>query len=260
MHKVNFMCGLQRSGSTLLSCILNQNPDIYSSKTSPLFDIVVSVGESIENSLFEYTFDDKSTMRKLFPSVINSYYQDFENKIIFDKSRGWISALELLDEYYPNPKILCTNRSVPEIISSFIRLIEKDKNNLIDKRLKEDGKYPSITNRCERVMDVAIKPALEAVQRGLKYKRGCIHFVEYEDLVNSPKETLDKIYEFMELPRFNHDFLNIENTCKEDKDSNWGIKDLHEIRSKVQKKSTPPEEVLGKELTEYYSQFNLKYS
>jgi len=260
MHKVNFMCGMQRSGSTLLSCLLNQNPDVYSSKTSPLLEIVAAIGKSIDYSLFEFTFDPDSVSKKIIPSTINSFYQDIDKPIIFDKHRGWLSALHLLDEFYPNPKILCTVRPVPESITSFFRLIENDNRNIIDKTLREEGKPLTITNRAECIMDRIVGPGLNAINNGISYNKDYIHFVEYNELVSNPQETMDKIYDFLEVPSFKHNFLDVENTCKEDKDSNWGMKDLHVIRSCLEKKSTPPEEVLGKELTKYYSQFNIKYS
>ena len=52
---------------------------------------------------------------------------------------------------------------------------------------------------------------------------------------------------------------NIHNFCAEEKDAAWGLENLHLIRKSLGKTSTPPEEVLGAYLTDYYNKFNLVY-
>ena len=42
-----FMAGLPRSGSTLLSALLNQNPDIHSEPSSPLCGMMFNLERSI---------------------------------------------------------------------------------------------------------------------------------------------------------------------------------------------------------------------
>jgi sulfotransferase len=261
VEKIYFLSGMQRSGSTLLSCLLNQHPEIYATPTSPLLDVLHSAGVKLDESLFQYTFDYHSTRKNLTTSIIKSFHKDIQKPIVIDKHRGWISAISQLKENYKNPKIICTNRSVPEVISSFIELIRKnDLDNLIDKALRSRGMPISINNRSEYLFNDYINNPREAIIGGLNEYRDCIHMVEYNDLVSNPQETMDKIYDFLEIDSFDHNFGNIENTCQEEKDDAWGIKNLHIIRSKLQKTSTPPEEVLGKELTEYYHQFDIKYS
>ena len=163
---------------------------------------------------------------------------------------------------YTRPKILCTNRSVPEIITSFIQLI-KNNNTLdssTDKTLRSRGMALSINNRADYLFNDFVNSPRTSILNALESYREYIHIVEYNDLVSNPQEIMNKIYEFLEIESFNHNFDHIENSCREEKDDAWGIKNLHNIRSQLKKISTPPEEVLGKELTEYYRQFDIKYS
>ena len=46
-----------------------------------------------------------------------------------------------------------------------------------------------------------------------------IHLVEYSDIVQNPRETMNKIYNFLELPNFKHNFDNIEKIEKENDSS-----------------------------------------
>lgn len=253
---------MQRSGSTLLACILNQHPEIYATATSPLLDIVHTAGIKLDECTSHFTFDHKIVGKKITKGIINSFHENIEKPIVIDKHRGWPSAIGLIEEEYRKPKVLCTNRSVPEIITSFINLIGKNNtlNNSIDKNLRSQGLPISITNRADYLYNSFVIYPRTAIIDALEKYRDYIHIIEYNDIVNCPQETMNKIYEFLEIDSFNHNFNNIENTCKEEKDDAWGIENLHIIRNKLQKTSTPPEEVLGKELTEYYRQFDVKYS
>ena len=48
-----FMAGLPRSGSTLLSAILNQNPRFYSGPSSPVVPTMLSIEQSLsQDELF----------------------------------------------------------------------------------------------------------------------------------------------------------------------------------------------------------------
>ena len=68
--------------------------------------------------------------------------------------------------------------------------------------------------------------------------------VEYDDLVNSSDETMRRIYEFLELDYYQHDFGNVENKHREI-DDQWYLKDMHHVRKEVKKKSKKPEDVLS---------------
>jgi sulfotransferase len=262
MEKIHFLCGMQRSGSTLLACLFNQHPDIHATATSPLVDLAIALDHQLNFCNLQYTFDYEKTSTKLFSSLINSFHGDIKKPIILDKGREWMSYTSIIKKYTDNPKIICPNRSVPEIITSFIKLIENNNtlNNFIDKSLRSNGIPITINNRADYIFNEYVSKVINYTNKGLEECRDCIHIVEYNDLMSDPQDTMNKIYDFLEVESFNHNFDNIENTCEEEKDEAWGIENLHIIRNKLQKTSTPPEEVLGKELTEYYRQFDIKYS
>ena len=251
---------MQRSGSTLLSCLLNQHPEIYATPTSPMLDIISSCGKTLDEVYEQYTFNYEEKNKSLVNGILSSFHENVDKPIIVDKHRGWIAAAKLIKDFYP-PKIICTNRSVPEVISSFIKLIENNKstNNTVDKSLRNSGLPISVNNRSDYIFNYFVDHPRKSIIEGLSEYGDLIHIVEYNDLVCNPQETMDKVYKFLDIKKYNHNFDNIDNTCKEKKDFSWGIENLHVIRDKLQKTSTPPEEVLGKELTEYYSQFDIKY-
>jgi len=262
MERIHFLSGMQRSGSTLLACLLNQHPKIHATATSPLLDVIHAAGFKLEECTSQFTFDHKTISKQITKGIINSFHENIEKPIVIDKHRGWPATIKLILEEYGEPKVLCTNRSVPEIITSFIKLIEKNNslNNSIDKDIRSSGLPISINNRADYLFNAFVDYPRMTIVNSLKEYGNYIHIVEYNDIINSPQETMNQVYQFLEIESFNHNFNQIENVCKEEKDDAWGIENLHIIRSKLQKTSTPPEEVLGKELTEYYRQFDVKYS
>ena len=259
MKKIYFLSGMQRSGSTLLACLLNQHPEIYATVTSPLLDVLWTASYKLEECTSQFTFDQETIGKQVTKGIINSFHENVKKPIVIDKHRAWPAAISMITKEYKKPKIICTNRSVPEIITSFINLIGKNYNT-IDKTIRSQGLPISINNRADFLFNAYVNYPRKTLITALEKYRDCVHIVEYNDIVNNSQETMNKIYEFLEIDSFNHNFNNIENTCNEEKDDAWGIENLHIIRSKLQKTSTPPEEVLGKQLTEYYSQFDVKYS
>ena len=78
-----------------------------------------------------------------------------------------------------------------------------------------------------------------------------LHLVEFDDLTHNPAGTLKGIYEFLELPAFDHDFNNVEQYTFED-DSVHGMP-LHTIRKEVKPIKDDAASVLGVNLCKQYT-------
>ena len=66
--------------------------------------------------------------------------------------------------------------------------------------------------------------------------------------MNSPEETMKKIYEFLGEEYFEHDFKNIENIHRENDKEVYGLADMHEVRNKLGKVSKDPKDVLSENI------------
>ncbi len=51
--------------------------------------------------------------------------------------------------------------------------------------------------------DGAVAKDLEAIKNAFNYPDIC-HFVKYDDLVTQPEQEIRKVYQFIDLPYFNH--------------------------------------------------------
>jgi sulfotransferase len=258
-----FMAGLPRSGSTLLKSIIDQNPNIHANPVSPVMELMYWNDHYFTDSEQYLGYPKPKSAHKVISSIIDNYYFDTEEPIVIDHCRAWSNNIERIKTYItPNPKIICPVRNVLEVLTSFITMVHRnlDQVSFIDQHLIEKGFPVNDDNRCDYLMskDGIVEQALwaqsQAFIRGDDKKY--LLMVEYDDLVNCSDETMRRIYEFLELDYYQHDFGNVENKHREI-DDQWYLKDMHYIRKEVKKKSKKPEDVLSSYILNKYS--NLEY-
>ena len=173
---------------------------------------------------------------------------DIDAKYIIDKQHSWsteynLSMIKTL--YTDNVKIICNVRDILEILSSYINLLEKNKNNFnfIDREILQYG-LSNIDNdmRCDWLMSKhgTLKNQLTSLEYCMQYDENTVLFLEYNDLVNEPKKQIEKIYNFLEIDSFNHNFNNIEYNSTSRDSEVYGVPNLHKIlplsRLKIRKK------------------------
>jgi hypothetical protein len=84
---------------------------------------------------------------------------------------------------------------------------------------------------------------------------GNIHIVKYEDILYNPQKTMDGIYDFLKIDRFNHNFTNIKKVDQENDDIVGHPKNLHKIRQKLGKGNVRVEEYLTSRSIEKYKDY-----
>jgi len=260
MKTLFFLSGLPRSGSTLLGSILSQHPKLQTTPTSPLSDLLCFIDDGFSKIDLQYTYDKKNIVYNTYNSILENFYNHIEKPCVIDKHRAWCKNISSIEKFLKQkPKIIATNRRVSEVLASYILLIEKnnEQDNFVDAHLRMEGKMITTDNRLECLWRNYVSDPYESLVYGLTNYRDNIHLVDYNDLTKNPEKELLKIYEFLEVESYSHDFSNIFNTCSEDKDYAWGINNLHQIRPKLQRTSPPAEEVIGIENVKLYDKFNI---
>jgi len=259
MKNLFFLSGLARSGSTVLGSILNQNPDIHVSPTSPLMDLFCLTELDYKNMEIQYTYDKESSIDNLHKVLAPTFYQHIDKPYIIDKHRGWPKNIKQIKKFITdNPKIICTYRPLPEICTSFIKLMNKDPDNSIDRTLRERNLEINTYNRSMILWYDYFTDPYGSFKYGLENNRENLLVVNYDDIVNDIENQLTRIYNFLEIPHFKHTFNDIENNCSEAKDVAWGFKGLHDIRNTLNKTSDDPKKVLGKEIYNFYDNLDKK--
>jgi len=256
MEKYYFISGLPRSGSTLLSAILKQNPKFYADIASPVQGIVTNTIDFMtkcENNL-NITEEHR---KNIILSIFEGYYKHVNTPIIFDNSRCWTKNTTLLKELFPYTKILCCVRDIPWIINSF-ELINK-KNPFYTSTPFEEQYQDNVFFRSDSMMSknggVIVEPWL-FLQEGYAINPEMIYFVEYDNLCREPEKEMKTIYEFLEKPYYSHDFENVEYS-NENFDRLCNLKDMHTVRKKVEYKEQ--QKILPPEIWERYSNMNMEF-
>jgi sulfotransferase len=263
MKNFYFVSGLPRSGSTLLCNILAQNEDLFVSKaTSGCHDVLFGVRNQWDK-LIEHQAEgvDNDQLKRVLNSILNNYHSTDKN-VVIDKGRGWLSLIEMVQFITGEiPKIIVPVRNVSEILSSFEKLWRKSTGQSQWNFEQSDYlKSQTVEGRCDiwsgmgQPVGLAYNRVKDAISRG--YKNNLL-FVEFDDLTNKPAQTLKKVYDYLDLPYYNHNFNNVEQYTQEDDDGVHRIPNLHKIRPQIVPVPHDSDKILGKFLVEKYSNLEL---
>lgn len=251
------MAGLPRSGSTLLSSILNQNENIYCSTNSPLLHLYLTTVTEISSCEQYRAFPKPECLNNVLSALPHIFYQHHQQSIIIDKSRSWPLYVDYIIKRHitKDVKIICPVRNILDILSSFINLIQNSKEvSYIDKDVTGLGWEINNKNRCDYLMshNGAVGQYYSILRRcTILGHRKVLHFVDYDDLIRSPQNTMSKIYRFLDLPEFKHDFNNIVQGEVED-DSVYGLENMHRIKSHLTNNNRKYSDYLDKNTIEAY--------
>ena len=250
VEKIFFNSSLPRSGSTLLQNIMGQNPKFYVTPTSGVLELVFGARANYTNSP-EFKAQDAEDMKMAFRAFCRDGVTGFYNSLtdrpyVLDKSRGWGYYRDFLDFFYANPKIVCMIRDPRSIFSS----MEKNYRKNPDKAamMTSDSEMRNITTE-QRIdtwvnsqpIGLAFQRLHQIVKEG---KDKHMLFIKFEDLTRSPQKEIEKVYKYLELDSYAHDFQNVEQVTKED-DEVYGVFGDHKIQKSVQFKNPDYKEVLG---------------
>lgn len=235
-YRIHFISGLPRSGSTLLSAILRQNPRFHAAMSSPvssLFDAALgTMSTSSEFSVFFPEEKRQAILRNLF----DTYYHDQADKqVVFDTSRGWTTKISALKQLFPEARFICCVRSLAWIMDSFEQMIRKNSFNH-SRLFNSHSERATVYSRCETLAkgDRIVGFAFNALKEAFYGEHAAsLLLVDYELLAALPRKTLELIYQFIGEEYFEHDFDNVE--YAEPEFDEWiGLKGLHRVHGRVE--------------------------
>ena len=254
MKQYYFISGLPRSGSTLLSALLKQNPEFYADITSCSENLIGSSIKTICESENNLTIDEEQR-KNILHGIFDGYYKHIDNPIIFDSDRKWTKRTHLLKDLFPYTKILCPVRDIVSILNSFEAITSK--NSFYQSVFTTHS--GNVFDRCDDLMykgtGIVSVPWI-CLSEGYAANPEMMMLIEYEDLCKEPEKTMKKVYEFLKKPYFNHDFDNLEYS-NEIYDKALNAKGLHTVKKKVE--YNPPKIILPPEIVKKYSEMNMEF-
>jgi len=216
---MNFIAlsSLPRSGSTVLLYLLNQNPNFTIGPDSPLSYILNNCRSFIKRGIAEYQIPHEQATEcflNFCRSGTNSWIDSLRtDKVFIDKSRGWIVDMDFTFKVFPDLKLIINVRDLRAVINSF----EKINYNSIyaDKKIFYKNNESDLqVQRIDTILNFeVIKDCLtslrELVEVPKKYASNIL-VTRYEDLIENPEYFMQTLYDFLEMPYYEHDFDNIE--------------------------------------------------
>src|ERR1035437_8279050 len=211
MKKYSFISGLPRSGSTLLCNILAQNPSFHATATSGIMDIMFGVRNNWDTLVeFKACPNDGAKLRVL-KGILDAYYADVKEPVVFDKCRGWLSLIEMAENVLGEKvKIIVPVRDMRDVLASFEKLWRK--TSAIAQMQPESEFYydfetvegrVNIWLRADQPIGLAYNGLKDVFVRGFAH-RLCL--VDFNDLTSNPIDTMNKVYDFLGEERFTHNF------------------------------------------------------
>jgi sulfotransferase len=232
--------GLPRAGSTLLCQLLAQHPDIQcEGQSSPLCNTLLGMRRMVSDDSFFLSQLDQSFERSYahlasaMRGFLHGWYHDCERKIVVDKNRAWLHAVELLLHLEPNAKLIVCIRELGQIYGSiesqhqrtilvdFIdRLADFDRFGRADMLFAKDKAIGSPLISLQAVLDLP-----KAVQERL-------YFIRFEDLMAQPAACMSHLYAWLGLPSFSIDPERLTVGIRES-DSHYHMKYLHKQSTRI---------------------------
>ena len=255
------LSGIPRSGSQVLSSLLNQHPLIHASTTSPVLDLLDIINNNWSNLSSTLVDPNPNQYSNIITGMIDGAYQHIDRPVVVDKNRIWPRYGKLMTQALGHkPKIICTVRPIPEILASYILLIEKNNHKItyIDQDLI-DLKLPINTkNRCKILWEKYIIAPYTSLRIGYNSGHADLCIIRYHDIVNTSQDVMNKLTNFIGVAPTT---VNLESLQPMDENDSYhgGLEGLHNVRSVMKRISPPADEVIGKDLVKLYTDMQLDF-
>lgn len=210
--------GLPRSGSTLLSALLRQNPVIDVTPTGFMLGLVQGMQNQWTSSDPRKSWHDqddaKARLNWAIAGAVHGYLGT-DASVAIEKTRGAFAYIETLEEALgEQPKIIAPVRDLRAIVAS------------MEKLWRRNPEYsgfgaPTVGDRVAKWMNPE-QPPLGTILPQIKdaFHRGVADralFTRFEDLTNNPEGELRRVYAYlgMDYPGGVHDFEEVYNEPRE---------------------------------------------
>ncbi|CAI8847527.1 MULTISPECIES: sulfotransferase family protein [Pseudomonas] len=235
LQQFHFISGLPRSGSTLLSAILLQNPRFHAGMTSPVGALFSGVLEQCSAGSEFGAVIDTDMRRRLLRGLFDAYYADKADKpVVFDTNRQWSSRLPAISDLFPKAKVIACVRNVAWVMDSLERLYRA--NPYENTKLFGDAvERNTVYSRCETLAqrNRLVGFAWAALKEAYYGEHAdSLLIVDYDLLTQAPERVLRLVYDFIGEPWFEHDFEHLAYDAPAF-DQALGVAGLHKVKPKV---------------------------
>ena len=219
---------MPRSGNTLFASIMNQNPEIAVTANSITLEIMKELFLLKKIDTFE-NFPDEQSLNNVMNEVYDLYYKNWNYKCIIDRGPVCTPAnLLIMQKHFKQPiRCVVILRDLLDVLASYIKWFETEPTSFINQFKTIEEKLNAIMNKTG-----AVAKELMSIKYLLQHPEMAV-FIKYDDLVVDPEKELRKVYTFLNLPYYQHQFTNLNQIIVNGVQYNDSIvgKNMHTIRT-----------------------------
>ena len=263
MKNINFLCGLPRSGSTLLATLLNQHPEIYASPHSGLLDGLWAMRQAFINSEGVKFQLRVSAYQETLWTAPQTFYAGVKEDIVFDKQFAWITPdnYDLALKISTNPRFIICYRPILEVLASFVSKSIDNPEYYLNKEIELVNFYPkNYLSKNDALAEYLMNehPLIPKSLLGLAYAKknensGRFKFVSYDNLTSDPKKEMTSIFDFLGLEPIEVQTENLLNIFRYKDVDALGVDGFHRIRPTIKKESPKPEDLFSDFILQKYA-------
>ena len=237
-RKLFFLIALPRSGNTLFTSIINQNPEIACTANSVTLEIIKNLFLVKTTNTFK-NFPDHKSLDNVMDNVFTNYYQQWPQRIIIDRGPVLTSDnpgnFELMQKHFkPGFKCIVLLRDLMEVFASYMKWYTENPNSFVNKfGFSDEEKLLALMDK-----EGAIVKEIRSIQNAYNYPKMC-HFIRYNDMVADPEKIFKELYKFLDEPYYPHYFENLKQININDIEYDDTVvgKNMHTIRTTVKKQT-----------------------
>ena len=226
--QIYFLCAMPRSGNTLFTSVMNQNPELVVTPNTITLSIMVGL-YFLKDKLALQNWPDEQSLDNVMEEVYNLYYKDWNYKAIIERSPVCTPGnLKIMQKHFKKPiRCVVLVRDVLDVLASYIKWFENESTSFLNQ-------YKTLDEKLNHIMDNGgdVVKGLLCIEYLLNNPEMAV-FIKYDDLVTNPEKELRKVYKFLNLPYYPHTFTNLKQVVVNGKPYNDSVvgKNMHTIRT-----------------------------
>ncbi len=236
--------GLPRAGSTLMTQLLAQHPDIASNtRSSALANLLLTLRRAVSDDTFFLSHLDQSfeeaygQLDRGMTGFLRGWLGAEDKGFVVDKNRAWLHSVEFLLRLAPEAKLVVCLRDLAQIYGSIeaqhqrtILLDFPDRLADFDRLGRADQLFGK-----DRVLGAPLV-SLAAVQDFDQSIRDRMYFVRFEDLIEDPAASMERLFAWIGAAPHAIDLNNLARGVSES-DSHYRFKFRHAQATRIAKPS-----------------------
>jgi sulfotransferase len=254
---IHYTSGLPRACSTLLQNLLAQNPEVHATATSGVHEIMYIAKGFFKTDEFRSipnpTDGEKIFIDFMHHGIAHAFDSITDRPIVVDKCRSWIGSIGLLLKINPDAKILIPVRDIRGVLSSLEKKYQQHPEFQMEMSQQDTMTIQTVEGRVRFWLEhPPVGIAIQRLHEIARLHKDKVHFVSAEALTNKPKETMLKVWNYLGIPSFEHNFDNVEQYTKEH-ELGWPFGE-HSIKNSVKPLPSDWNDVLGKDISNVIQQ------